>query len=51
MVDGRAVISDACRGCGRCIDVCPHQAIEMHIADHLYVQHSIDHLTPLVDVT
>ena len=51
MVNGRAIISDACRGCGRCVDLCPQQAIELTIADDQFVKRSIDHLSPLVDVS
>jgi ferredoxin len=51
LVNGRAVISDACRGCGRCVDLCPQQAIELAIADDQFVKRSIDHLSPLVDVS
>ncbi|MHA1137545.1 MAG: DUF362 domain-containing protein, partial [Candidatus Thorarchaeota archaeon] len=31
MVDGKAVISAECRGCGRCVEVCPNDAIELTI--------------------
>ncbi|TFG05941.1 4Fe-4S dicluster domain-containing protein, partial [Candidatus Thorarchaeota archaeon] len=24
-------ITDACRGCGRCVEICPHDAIELTI--------------------
>jgi ferredoxin len=51
LVDGRAVISDACRGCGRCVAVCPREAIEICIAYDRFVEESISRLDPLVDVS
>jgi UDP-glucose 4-epimerase len=51
LVDGRAVISDACRGCGRCVDVCPQDAIEITIEDAQFVERSIARIAPLVDVS
>jgi ferredoxin len=51
-LDGdRAVIDDACRGCGRCVTACPHQAIELTIDDEQFVRKTIERLAPLVDVT
>jgi ferredoxin len=49
--DGRAVISSACRGCGRCVDVCTQKAIEIVIDPEQYVQQSIARISPLVDLT
>ena len=51
LVDGHAVIDDACRGCGRCVDVCPEEAIEMSIEYGDFVERSIDRIAPLVDVS
>jgi len=50
-IDGRAVISDVCRGCGRCIDVCPQQAIKLTFVGDGFVAASIARLAPLVDVS
>ncbi len=33
IVDGRAVRSDACRLCGRCVSVCPNDAVRLTL-DH-----------------
>jgi len=51
VMDGRAVISDACRACGRCVEVCPQEAIEILIADQRYVKQAIARISPLVDVS
>jgi len=51
LVDNRAVRSDACRGCGRCVDVCSQGAIEISIGDGKVVEKTIDRLSPLVDVS
>ena len=51
-LDGdRAVIDDACRGCGRCVEVCPEQAIELSVEDGRFIEESIARLSPLVDVS
>lgn len=50
LVDGRAVINETCRGCGRCVEICPQHAIELHIEDTTFVEQSIARLTPLVDI-
>ena len=47
----RAVIGDACRGCGRCVEVCPQQAIELSIHDDRFIERAIARLSPLVDVS
>jgi ferredoxin len=46
-----AVISEECRGCGRCVSICPNNAIEMRIDDQVdFVRDSIDRIAPLVDL-
>ncbi len=51
MADGRAVIDPArCRGCGRCLEVCPLEAIDLTIAPSAAVQQSIDRIAPLVEL-
>ena len=51
LVDGSAVIGDECRGCGRCVTVCPEEAIEMSIEHDQFVRESIARISPLVDVS
>jgi ferredoxin len=51
MNGSQAVIGDACRGCGHCVSVCPQEAIEVEIDDERFVDRTIAHLSPLVDVT
>jgi ferredoxin len=51
LVEGRAVISDACRGCGRCVDACPQKAIDLSLEYGQFVAESVARLSPLVDVS
>jgi ferredoxin len=51
LADDHAVIGDACRGCGRCVDICPQQAIEISIGYGQFVDRSIARLSPLVDLS
>jgi MinD superfamily P-loop ATPase len=51
MNDGVAAINEACRGCGNCIIACPDRAIELVIDDHQFIEETISHITPLVDIT
>jgi ferredoxin len=48
---GHAVISHDCRGCGRCVSVCPEGAISFSIDDMRFVEHSIARLSPLIDLS
>ncbi len=48
----RAVIDHSkCRGCSRCVTVCPNNAPEVEIEDENYIQRSIERLEKAVDVT
>lgn len=49
--EGKATIDNACRGCGRCVDICPNQAIELVIADQTFASRTRDRLTAAVDLT
>jgi hypothetical protein len=50
LVDGQAVINEDCRGCGRCVEICPNEAIEITIQDNEYIENTIQRLSQLVDV-
>lgn len=49
-INNKAVISKECRGCGRCISVCPHDAIEIRIEDEHYVKKSIEEIDNIIDI-
>jgi len=51
LVDDRAEIDNTCRSCGRCVEVCPNEAIEICVDNNAIVQQTIDRIIPLVDVT
>jgi electron transfer flavoprotein alpha subunit len=51
MDDELAVIGDACRGCGRCVEICPADAIELSFDEDRFVRESIERLSPLVDLS
>lgn len=51
-MDGElAVIGGACRGCGRCVEICPVDAIELSFDERLSVRESIERLSPLIDLS
>ncbi|MCJ7694229.1 MAG: 4Fe-4S binding protein [Anaerolineaceae bacterium] len=50
IIEGRAVISDECHGCGLCVDVCPQQAIKLVINDATFIDKAINRLSQSVDV-
>lgn len=51
LVEGRAVHTQACRGCGHCATVCPSSAIEIAYENDSIVQDSIERLSRLVDLS
>ena len=50
LVNDRAIIGPGCRGCGRCVDVCPERAIELTIDNTTYVKDSIARIDAVIDV-
>jgi ferredoxin len=51
VVDGRAVIGQGCKGCGRCVEVCPEDAIELSFEGAWSVEATVGCIAPLVDVS
>jgi ferredoxin len=51
LLDGRAVRTEGCRACGRCVEVCPEGAIEVVVEDGGSVQEVIERISALVDVS
>jgi len=51
MVNGKPVINEDCRGCGRCADVCPVGAIEIKIENKEFIEETIQRISSIVDVT
>jgi ferredoxin len=50
--DGRAHINNRhCRGCGRCAEVCPQDAIHLHLLEGRGAEEVIHQLSGLVDVS
>jgi heterodisulfide reductase subunit A-like polyferredoxin len=50
--ENKAAIDEVlCKGCGRCIEVCPSSAIDLRIEDPSFMESSIKRIEPLVDVS
>lgn len=50
LVNGKAVISEDCRGCGICAEHCPEGAIRVVIEREDYIDNAIKRLSQAVDV-
>lgn len=48
--DGRAVIGERCRGCGRCVEVCPNGAIELRVIDPAFADRTLQRLLAAVNL-
>ncbi|MFX1409177.1 MAG: DUF362 domain-containing protein [Promethearchaeota archaeon] len=51
LVGKRAFINKNCKGCGRCVIVCPQNAIELTIEDKQYIKKAIQRIDKVIDVT
>jgi Pyruvate/2-oxoacid:ferredoxin oxidoreductase delta subunit len=51
-MEGKQAVIDQnrCRGCGRCVDVCPLDAIDLTVPDTTFVDASVGRIAPLVDL-
>jgi ferredoxin len=50
MKNDKAFISEECRGCGRCIEICPQKAIEIEIKDAEYINETIMRIESIINV-
>jgi formate hydrogenlyase subunit 6/NADH:ubiquinone oxidoreductase subunit I len=51
LIENRAQISKECRGCGRCVEICPQNAIIVEFNNNESILKSIKKIENLVDVT
>jgi ferredoxin len=51
LTNKKSFIDVNCRGCGRCVTICPQKAIELNFEDNKYVETSIKELDTIIDVT
>jgi len=49
--DGYYHIDDICKGCGRCVAICPAEAIEITIQDDQFIKATVARISPLVDLS
>jgi ferredoxin len=46
-----AAIGGSCKGCGGCAKISPAEAIRLSLDGNLFMQESIQRLSPLLDVS
>ncbi len=51
VINEKAEINGECRGCGRCIEICPEKAITLIINNDRFLEKSIEQISSLIDVT
>ncbi len=51
MAAERAVITEDCRGCGRCVEICPSGAITLSVDRDRFLNENVEHLSRLVDLS
>jgi ferredoxin len=49
--DGHYHIEDICKGCGKCVAICPVDAIELTIQDDQFIETTLARISPLVDIS
>lgn len=50
MKHGRAVVTENCRGCGRCVEVCPNDAIQISIDPDRFFRESVEQIERVVEI-
>jgi ferredoxin len=51
VTDGHYHIDEICKGCGKCIAICPVEAIELTIQDDQFIEATVARISPLVDIS
>ena len=51
IINEKAEIGRECRGCGRCVEICPEKAIDLTINNDQFIENSIEQISSLIDVT
>lgn len=49
--DKSEIVDKECRGCGRCVEICPQQPITITINNDQFIEESIKQISSLIDVT
>ncbi len=49
--NGKAVVGEECKGCGRCATVCKRKAVTISIDNPTFMEECIKRLSDKVDVT